>query len=120
MFICTENISATAHHQLSMAACTGLHTVTTSAQGGAHILAETPREVEVLPAPSYRLNGSAVARAALASTLRQVYRNRPEKIMYVAGQPGVTYETVVDAIDMATSNGVRVIGISPKSAPSRH
>jgi len=52
----------------------------------------------------------------LASTLRQVYANRPEKIMYVAGQPGVTYETVVDAIDMARSNGVRVIGISPESA----
>jgi hypothetical protein len=40
--------------------------------------------------------------------------------MYVAGQPGVTYETVVDAIDMARSNDVRVVGIFPKSAPSRH
>ena len=75
-----------------------------------------PITLEVLPGPSYRLNGTAVARIALASTLRQVYLDRPEKIMYVAGQPGVTYETVVDAIDMARSNGVRVIGISPKSA----
>lgn len=70
--------------------------------------------LEVLPGPAYRLNGMAIARTALASTLRQVYVNRREKIMYVAGQPGVTYETVVDAIDMARSNGVRVVGISPK------
>jgi len=79
-----------------------------------------PITLEVLPGPVYRLNGTAIARAALASTLRQVYVNRPEKIMYVAGQPGVTYETVVDAIDRARSNGVRVIGISPKSARPSH
>ena len=75
-----------------------------------------PITLEVLPGPAYRLNGTPVAAAVLASTLRQVYVHRPEKIMYVAGRPGVTYETVVDAIDLARSNGVRVIGISPKSA----
>lgn len=75
-----------------------------------------PITLEVLPGPAYRLNGTPIAAAMLAATLRQVYVNRPEKIMYVAGQPGVTYETVVDAIDLARSNGVRVIGISPTSA----
>ena len=76
--------------------------------------------LEIRPGPAYRLNGTVIARSALASTLRQIYVNRPEKIMYVAGQPGVTYETVVDAIDMARSSGVRVIGISPKSASLAH
>lgn len=79
-----------------------------------------PITLEVLPGPSYRLNGTAIPRVALAATLRQVYVSRPEKIMYVAGQPGVTYEAVVDVIDMARSNGVRVIGISPKSAAPGH
>ena len=79
-----------------------------------------PITLEVLPGPAYRLNGTAIGRTALASTLRQVYVNRPEKLMYVAGQPGVTYEAVVDAIDMARSNGVRVVGISPKSARPSH
>jgi biopolymer transport protein TolR len=79
-----------------------------------------PITLEVLPGPTYRLNGAAIAAAALATTLRQVYVNRPEKIMYVAGQPGVSYEAVVDAIDIAKSNGVRVIGISPKSARPSH
>lgn len=73
-----------------------------------------PITLEVLPGPTYRLNGTAIAPAALAPTLRQVYVDRPEKTMYVAGQPGVSYEAVVDAIDQARSNGVRVIGISPK------
>lgn len=79
-----------------------------------------PITLEVLPGPAYRLNGTAIARAALGSTLRQVYVNRPEKTMYVAGRPGVTYEAVVDAIDLARSNGVRVVGISPKPARSSH
>ena len=79
-----------------------------------------PITLEILPGPTYRLNGTAIARTALASTLRQVYVNRPEKIMYVAGQPGVTYAAVVDAMDVAKSNGVKVIGISPKSAQPTH
>jgi len=73
-----------------------------------------PITLEVLPGPSYRLNGALVAPAELAHTLRDVYAIRPEKLMYVAGRPGVTYEAVVDAIDVARSNGVRVVGISPK------
>ena len=75
-----------------------------------------PITLEVLPGPTFRLNGTPIASAALAQTLRDVYDGRPEKIMYVSGQPGVSYETVVTAIDVARSNGVRVIGISPKSA----
>lgn len=79
-----------------------------------------PIILEVLPGPAYRPNGAPIVAAALAPTLRQVYINRPEKMLYVAGQPGVTYETVVGAIDLARSNGVRVVGISPKSARLSH
>ena len=79
-----------------------------------------PITLEVLPGPTFRLNGTPIASAALAQTLRTVYVNRPEKVMYVAGRPGVSYETVVSAIDVARSNGVRVIGISPKLARSSH
>ena len=79
-----------------------------------------PITLEVLPGPTYRLNGTTIVAAALARTLRDIYVSRPEKLMYVAGQPGVTYATVVDAIDIARSNGVRVVGISPKSAQPRH
>ena len=75
-----------------------------------------PITLEVLPGPAYRLNGTPIDAAALATTLRQVFAHRPEKVMYVAGEPGVTYETVIGAIDVARSNGVRVVGISPKES----
>src|SRR3954464_6661046 len=70
-----------------------------------------PITLEVLPGPTYRLNGTIIEHAALASTLRNVYVARPEKLMYVAGYRGVSYEAVVAAIDVARSNGVRAIGI---------
>jgi biopolymer transport protein ExbD len=73
-----------------------------------------PITLEVLPGPIYRLNGTTIAAAMLARTIHDMYVDRPEKVMYVAGQPGVTYEAVVDAVDVARSNGVRVIGIAPK------
>ena len=79
-----------------------------------------PITLEVLPGPTYRLNGTTIAAATLARTLRDVYVHRPEKLMYVAGQPGVTYEAVVDAIDIARSNGVRVVGIAPKATRPSH
>lgn len=98
-----------------------INAATTSAQSAADLCdGPGPITLEVLPGPVYRLNGSPIAAPSLAPTLRQVYSNRLEKILYVAGQPGVTYETVVDAIDVARSNGVRVIGISPKAARLSH
>ena len=79
-----------------------------------------PITLEVFPGPAYRLNGTPIAAGALARTLRRVYSRRNEKVMYVAGRPGITYEVVVDAIDVARSNGVRVVGISPKSTQRSH
>jgi len=38
-----------------------------------------PITLEVLPGPAYRLNGTPIAAAALAPTLRQVYVNRPAR-----------------------------------------
>ena len=76
--------------------------------------------LEVLPGPVYKLNGADVTSDDLASTLRRVYAARPEKTLHVAGRAGVTYETVVGAMDVAKSSGVRVVGISPKAESSPH
>jgi biopolymer transport protein ExbD len=37
----------------------------------------------------------------------------PEKIIQIAGYPGVTYQDVVSAMDVAKSAGMRVVGILP-------
>lgn len=80
----------------------------------------SPGEIvlEVLPGPTYRLNSIPVAAAALGARLRDVYAGRPDRIIQVTGDPAVTYQDVVHAIDVARGAGVRVIGL-PTRPPSR-
>ena len=69
--------------------------------------------LEVFPGPSYRVNRTPVAPGMLAATLRGVYANRPDKTIQVASGAGVSYQNVVDAIDVAKTAGVAVVGIAP-------
>jgi biopolymer transport protein ExbD len=76
---------------------------------------ELPIVLEVLPGPAYRLNGVPVARAALATRLGAVYASRPTKVLQVAGRAGVSYQQVIEAMDVARGAGVRVIGLAPRT-----
>jgi biopolymer transport protein ExbD len=71
--------------------------------------------LEILPGPTYRLNGSPIPPANLRARLTSVYAGRPTKIIQVAGVPGVRYDDVMAAMDLAKSAGVTVIGITPRS-----
>ena len=72
--------------------------------------------LEVLPGPTYRINAAPVGTGELLDRLSSIYRNRPEKIMEVAGHPGARYEDVVGAMDIARSAGIRVISIAPRES----
>lgn len=72
--------------------------------------------LEVLPGPEYRINRAPVARAALQRTLTGIFAGRPEKILQFAGHPGVNYQEIVTALDVARSAGVTVIGVAPKES----
>ena len=72
--------------------------------------------LEVQPGPTYRINQRVVAREELARRLMDIYGSRREKIIQLAGYPGVRYDDVVAAMDVAKSAGVRVIGIAPRSS----
>jgi len=72
--------------------------------------------LEVLPGPAYRINHAAVAPSELMRRLTAIYQDRPEKVIQVAGYPGVRYEEVVAAMDIAKSSGVRVVGIASKDS----
>jgi biopolymer transport protein ExbD len=86
--------------------------------GACETAANTQIVLEVLPGPAYRVNGTLVgAGGNLLARIEQLYRGRPDKIIYVAGRPGVHYEDVIDAMDIAKAAGVRVIGIPPKDLP---
>jgi biopolymer transport protein ExbD len=57
-----------------------------------------------------RINQERVAPGALDATLRRVYDNRPDKILFVKGAPRLRYAAVVEAMDVARGAGVKVIG----------
>ena len=71
----------------------------------------SPIVLEVLPGPSYRLNSAPVPASELSRRLATVYAARPEKVLQVAGRPGVTYQQVIAAMDVARGAGVRVIAL---------
>ena len=74
--------------------------------------------LEVLPGGVFEINNQPVAGNALATRLRELYDPRPEKIIFIKGDPGVKYQDVIQAMDVARGAGVKVIGVPPKEASS--
>ena len=72
--------------------------------------------LEVLPGGQYSINKEQVGKDMLAERLRQIYDPRPEKIIFIKGDPSVKYQDVIEAIDIARGSGVKVIGVPPKDA----
>ena len=66
---------------------------------------------------SYSINTQKVDDANLARRLKEIYDGRPEKIIFVKGDPKVKYDRVVHAMDVSRGAGVKVIGIPPKDTP---
>ena len=60
----------------------------------------------------YYLNKKPIANADLATLIRQIYDIRTEdKILYLKADKTLDYSKVLDALDVATHNGVRVVGM---------
>jgi biopolymer transport protein TolR len=65
----------------------------------------------------YSINSEKVDEANLGRRLKEIYEPRPEKIIFVKGDPKVKYERVVHAMDVSRGSGVKVIGVPPKDTP---
>ena len=74
--------------------------------------------LEVLPNNQFAVNKEPLTKANLASRLKEIYDGRPEKIIFVKGDPKVKYSDVIFAMDVARGAGVKVIGLSPKESPA--
>ena len=72
--------------------------------------------LEVMPNEQYAINKRAVTRANLYNELKLVYEGRPEKILFIKGDPTVKYQEIIWAMDQARGAGVLVIGAAPKDA----
>ena len=70
--------------------------------------------MEVLPGNTFRINSQPITKAELGRKLKEIYEPRPEKIIFVKGDPAVKYSDVIWAMDMARGAGVKVIGMTPK------
>ena len=67
--------------------------------------------LEVKPNAMYAINTEAVTGTQLAARLRAIYAGRPTKTIIVRGAPGVRYQDVVTAVDIAKGAGVVAIGL---------
>ena len=74
--------------------------------------------LEVMPNEQYAINKRMVPRASLFNELKTVYEGRPEKILFIKGDPTVKYQEIIWAMDQARGAGVLVIGAAPKDAGS--
>jgi biopolymer transport protein ExbD len=72
--------------------------------------------LEVQPNGAYSINKESVTKARLAARLKEIYDPRPEKIIFIKGDPKVKYQDVIFAMDLARGAGVKVIGVPPKDA----
>ena len=67
--------------------------------------------LEVRPSAMYAIDSRVVAGSQLAGQLRAIYDKRPEKTLIVRAAPGVRYQEVVTAIDIAKGAGVVAVGL---------
>jgi biopolymer transport protein TolR len=70
--------------------------------------------LEVLPGSVFRVNTQPMTKADLPKRLKEIYDPRPDKIIFVKGDPAVKYSDVIWAMDVARGAGVKVIGMTPK------
>ena len=73
--------------------------------------------LEVNSDNTYSINTEKVTEDRLGPRLKEIYENRPEKIIFVKGDPKVKYGQVVHAMDVSRGSGVKVIGVPPKDTP---
>ena len=63
---------------------------------------------------TFLINTEPQTKATLAARLKAIYTDRPEKVIFVKGDPNVKYSAIIDAMDIVRGAGVLVIGVPPK------
>ena len=70
--------------------------------------------LEILPGNTFKINSQPVSKADLGKRLKEIYDPRPDKIIFVKGDPAVKYQDVITAMDIARGSGVKLIATTPK------
>jgi biopolymer transport protein ExbD len=69
--------------------------------------------LEVLPDGKLSINKQDVTKDGLAQRLKDIYDPRPQKILFIKGDPTVKYQEIIWTMDIARGSGVKAIGIPP-------
>jgi biopolymer transport protein ExbD len=64
----------------------------------------------------FEINKEAQSLANLPARLKAIYDPRPDKIIFIKGDPDVTFQEIIQAMDISRGAGVKVIGFTPKGA----
>lgn len=72
-----------------------------------------PLILSISKGPNYTLNGRELPSGNLESSLRDIFRDRSEKILFVKGERSLSYQEVVRAFDAARGAGIDVTAIVP-------
>ena len=70
--------------------------------------------LEVMKNEQFAINKKAVDKANLLTELKSIYEGRPDKIIFIKGDPTIKYQEIIWAMDQARGAGVLVIGAAPK------
>ena len=73
--------------------------------------------LEVNPDGKYFINSQEVEEANLGTKIKSIYDGRPDKIIFVKGNPQSKYGDIIHAMDVARGSGVLIIGVPPKDTP---
>jgi biopolymer transport protein ExbD len=74
--------------------------------------------LEVNPGGKFFINSQEVSKDDLGTKIKSIYDGRPDKIIFVKGNPQSKYGDIIEAMDIARGNGVLIIGVPPKETPS--
>jgi biopolymer transport protein TolR len=66
--------------------------------------------LQIEPNGVYKINTMQVSQAELQQKLNDIYKNRPQKVIFVKASGDVVYQDVISAMDAARGAGVKVIG----------
>src|SRR5687768_12624337 len=69
-----------------------------------------PIVLEMFPGGQYLLNKTPVPQSQLAAKFREVYSNRPDRVLFVKADGAVKYGEVISVMDAARGAQVEVIG----------
>ena len=63
------------------------------------------------PAPGYRINSTEFPKAALEPKLAEIFATREQKVMFLKGDPGLTFDQVAEVVDLGRQAGAKEVAM---------